>query len=215
MKRTLLFLIVFVCSVNLFSQVDMKDHIISLKLYDEASISIKKGSFNEAIGKLVEAISLDSLNRAYYIGLYQACFNTTNYNLVLPYLESATHIFLEDDEIFYYTGNIYSKLGNIEQAILNYDSAIIYSKINGEGYPLVYAYHLNRGNCYLKLDEYKCAMVDYNYALKLNDKDGVLFINRGIANYKLEELEKACLDWKLALSMGFTSANEYIDKYCY
>ena len=100
----------------------------------------------------------------------------------------------EDDELCYYLGNIYQNQQNYAAAIKEYSLAIQYAKKNGEEYELVYAYYLNRGNCYLKQREFAKAIPDYTYSLKLN--------------------KEACADWRKAKSLGVTSVNAYINRYC-
>ena len=211
-KLTILIMLAF---SNLgFCQIEFEDYQKSLRLYDEATTDIKNQNFESAIEKLIEAISIDSLNRSSYINLYHACFKTKNYDLILTYLEQAKQIFLEDDELFYYTGNIYQNLGNFDQAITNYDSAAIYSKINGEDYLIVYAYYLNRGICFIKKGNYDLALEDFSYSIHLNKNAGVVYLNRGTVYYKLDKFENACSDWNTAYKLGIEAAGDYFKKHC-
>jgi tetratricopeptide (TPR) repeat protein len=214
LKIKLIFLIMFGFNSFIYCQIDFDDYQKSLQLYDEASSDIENGNFEAATEKLIAAISIDSLNRGSYINLYRACFNIKEYDLILPYLEQAKQIFLEDDELFYYTGNIYQNLGNLDQAIMNYDSAAIYSKINGEDYPIVYAYYLNRGICFIKKGNYDLALEDFSYSIQLNKNDGIVYFNRGTVFYKLDKFENACSDWNTAYKLGIEAAEDYFKKYC-
>jgi len=85
---------------------------------------------------------------------------------------------------------------------------------NGEDYELVYAYYLNRGNCYLKQREFEKAIPDYTYSLKLNKESGAIYANRGIAYFSTGKRKEACADWRKAKSLGVTSVNAYINRYC-
>ncbi|MFR7878607.1 MAG: tetratricopeptide repeat protein [Butyricimonas paravirosa] len=111
-------------------------------------------------------------------------------------------------------GNIYQNQQNYAAAIKEYSLAIQYAKKNGEEYELVYAYYLNRGNCYLKQREFAKAIPDYTYSLKLNKDNGAIYANRGIAYFSTGKRKEACADWRKAKSLGVTSVNAYINRYC-
>ena len=212
--KKLLLLIFTLNILHASGQIDIADHHKSLALYESALNEMQQGHYEPAIGKLIQAINLDSMQRSYYINLYEACLASENYMQVISYLQKATRIFQEDDELFYYMGNIFQKTDNTDQAIICYDSAIVYSKINGEDYPIVYAYYLNRGNCLMKKKKFKMATADYNEAIRLNDSDGACYANRGIALYQQGKKEDACADWEKAVTFGQSVASQYINKYC-
>ena len=109
---------------------------------------------------------------------------------------------------------IYQNQQNYAAAIKEYSLAIQYAKKNGEEYELVYAYYLNRGNCYLKQREFAKAIPDYTYSLKLNKDNGAIYANRGIAYFSTGKRKEACADWRKAKSLGVTSVNAYINRYC-
>ncbi len=213
MKFKLTLVLVFL-SIFVFGQVDMAEYRRSVQLNNEASAAMDNGNYEIAVEKLLEAISLDSIKREYYLNLYRACFQLEKYALLLPYMEKAGRIFREDDELFYYTGNIFQRTGNTEQAIIQYDSAIFYSKVNGEDYPLVYAYYLNRGNCYLKSGKFEPAVDDLSQAIARNELDGAAYANRGVAYFQLGKKVEACSDWQKAVELGQNVAAQYIEKYC-
>lgn len=213
MKKLLLliFILDFICATG---QIDMANHNKSTILNESALADMKQGAYEPAIGKLINAIALDSMQRSYYINLYEACLASGNYMQVITYMQKAIRIFQEDDELFYYMGNILQKTDNTEQAITCYDSAIVYSKTNGEDYPIVYAYYLNRGNCLMKMKKFKRAAADYDEAIRLNDLDGATYANRGVARYQQGKKEAACADWEKAVELGQTAASQYLNKYC-
>ena len=130
------------------------------------------------------------------------------------HLEKAKQIFIEDDVFFYYAGNALQKLSSINEAIENYNQAITLSKVNGEDYPLVYAYYLNRGICFLYQKKYELALEDFTYALKLNNNNSAIYANRGNTYFILERHQEACSDWKKAKELGELKVVPYIAKHC-
>jgi tetratricopeptide (TPR) repeat protein len=89
-------------------------------------------------------------------------------------------IFEEDDEMSYYLGNILQRENRIAEAINAYSDAIAYSKINGEDYPLVWAYHFNRGNCFLKSNQFEKAIPDYTYAIGFSPDNPDISYQQGL-----------------------------------
>jgi tetratricopeptide (TPR) repeat protein len=184
------------------------------RLNNSAVKDIKSKNYNTAIDKLIRAISIDSTNHSAYLNLNDACTKTKQLYLLRTYLGKAKRIFYDDDEILYYSGNLYQKLEDYERAVSDYSLAIKYSKVNGEDFPLVYSYYLNRGKCYYMLQKYDLALKDYAYATKLDKSKSAIYINRAIILVKLNRYTEACADWKKALSLGDKTAQGYISKYC-
>jgi tetratricopeptide (TPR) repeat protein len=123
-------------------------------------------------------------------------------------------IFEEDDEMAYYLGNILQRENRLIEAIAAYTDAIKYSKINGEEFELVWAYHFNRGNCYLKSNQHAKAIPDYDYALKLSPSNADVLTNRGFCHYKVGNNSAACEDWKEAKKFGNTQTEKYLQSFC-
>ena len=175
---------------------------------------IENGNYKDAVQKLIAANRLNPKLREVYSSLNTACTHTNQISLLKEFLVKGKGIFEEDDELCYYLGNIYQNQQNYTAAIKEYSLAIQYAKKNGEEYELVYAYYLNRGNCYLKQREFAKAIPDYTYSLKLNKDNGAIYANRGIAYFSTGKRKEACADWRKAKSLGVTSVNAYINRYC-
>ena len=206
--------IFLILSGNLFSQVNYDDYEKSNAHNNKALNDIKLKDFHSAEQEILTALSIDSLNRNSYINLNLACSATGNFELLLDWLLRGRQIFQEDDEICYYIGNAYQRLGKVDSALANYSLAIKYSKLNGEDYPIVYAYYLNRGVCFSKVGRYDLALADFNYAIKLNGSKSSIYANRGNAYLQLKMSEEACKDWHKAMELGEKSVEKYVDKFC-
>ncbi|PRY90426.1 tetratricopeptide repeat protein [Mongoliibacter ruber] len=150
-----------------------------------------------------------------YLNYYRAGRNVDEkVEKVVNVLKKGLEIFEEDDEMAYYLGNLLQKEQRFDEAILAYTDAINYSKINGEDFPLVWAYYFNRGNCYLKTNQYKKAIPDYDYGLTLSPDNYDILTNRGYAYFRTDKKEAACKDWKTALELGSTVTEKYLQSYC-
>ena len=215
MRRITLLLVALV-SVAKFAvgQVDVSAINKPIELLQEANKDIENGDYQDAVQKLIAANRLNPKLREVYLSLIVACSHTNQISLLKDYLIKAKKIFEEDDELCYYLGNLYQNQKKYTEAVKEYSLAIDYSKKNGEDYELVYAYYLNRGNCYLKQNEFAKAIPDYTYSLKLNKDNGAIYANRGIAYFQTGKRKEACVDWRKAKSLGVTSVNAYINRYC-
>lgn len=211
------YFVAFIClalSENLFSQINYEDFEKSNFYINNALKDIKQNDFHLAEQEIITALSYDSLNRISYVNLNLVCSKTGDFELLLNQLIRARKIFQEDDEICYYIGNAFQRLGVIDSAIVNYSHAIKYSKINGEDYPIVYAYYLNRGICFNLQAKYDLALSDFNYATKLNGSKSSIYANRGNTYLQLKKREEACKDWQKAIELGEKTVEQYIDKFC-
>lgn len=220
MRRTvLIFAIIFSNISAVISQktytVEIDDRNSAIELTKNAIIDINNKNYTEAFNKLSKSIELDSLFRETYLRIYQL-YTITHENTeeTIEHLKKGKRIFEEDDELFFYCGEIYRLNEKMDKAFYEYSKAIEYAKINGEDFYLVPYYYLNRGNLFLASEKFESAIKDYNYLLKLDSVSTSGLTNRGIAYFKLGQDEKACKDWEKAIGNGFESANEYYQKYC-
>lgn len=176
---------------------------------------IEAENYEKAANLMEIVIKDDPTFHPAYLNFYRAGSQLdSKKEKVIQILREGLEIFEEDDEMSYYLGNILQKENRIPEAIKAYSDAIDYSKINGEDYPLVWAYHFNRGNCFLKSNQFKKAIPDYTYALSLSPDNPDILTNRGYSYYKLGQQSDACLDWNEAVKFGNKNSNKYIQSFC-
>lgn len=215
MKKLSLCLTVLMAALSLcHGQVDLSALNKPAELVNEANRDIENREYKAAVQKLVAAARLDPHLREIYISMNVACSYTDQTDILKDQLKKATTYLTQDDELYYYLGNIYQNEGNLAEAIKVYSKAIEFGKINGEDFELIYAYYLNRGNCYIKQNDFAKAIIDYNQTIKLKPDAGATYVNRGIALYKTGKRKEACDDWKKAKSLGMTNVNQYLARYC-
>ncbi|WP_185974334.1 tetratricopeptide repeat protein [Litoribacter populi] len=196
-------------------EVDAEDREKAIRLTDQGISQMERGNYPAAIRDIEDAIAIDSTFHPAYINLYSAYSNTQgDKSKLIRLLEKGSRIFREDDELTYYLGYVYYENNNLEKAIALFSEAIRYSKINGEDFPLVYAYHFNRGNAHLKLKRYQKSVDDFSYALKLNPGHPDILVNRGISYYRLGKKNQACQDWRKSVKEGSDAATKYINQFC-
>lgn len=215
-----LFLVLFLSITSLTFGQDVYDVEIevrenSIVINNTAVSMISEGNYKSAVRILEKVIEDDPSFHSAYLNYYRAGSNVDEAkDKVIQTLRNGLKIFKEDDEMAYYLGNILQREQRLNEAIEAYSEAIAYSKINGEDFPLVWAYYFNRANCYLKSNQHAKAIPDYDYALALSPENADIFTNRGFCHYKTNNNGKACADWQKASSLGSSATSKYIQTYC-
>lgn len=220
MRKTVLIFIIILFNIP-FARgqktytISIDDRNAAIELTKNAISDIENKDFTQAFYKLRKSIEIDSLYREAYLRIYQLySLNQENTEETIEILKKGKRIFEEDDELFFYCGEIYRSNAMMDKAFYQYSKAIEYAKYNGEDFYLVPYYYLNRGNLFLASEKLDSAINDYNYLLKLDSTSTSGLTNRGIAYYKMGEKEKACLDWAMAIKNGYEKANYYYQQYC-
>jgi tetratricopeptide (TPR) repeat protein len=222
MKIKILFILLFIMSVNFsYSQETIYEVDYEVRMISEEKIQVANNhlytskNYAQAARICEEIIEKDPTFREAYIILYSSLRGIKDQHaLLLKRLKEAKEIFEEDDELSYYEGNILQDNSKIKEAIISYSDAIAFSKVNGEDYPIVWAYYFNRGNCQLKLQQYELGIKDYDYSLKLSPENADILTNRGYCYFKINQKSKACADWNKSFALGNDFTKKYLDLYC-
>ena len=72
----------------------------------------------------------------------------------------------------------------------------------------------NRGNVYVKLSDFKSAVVDYSEARNLDEKFAEAYFNRGLSRIYLGQVDEGIADLSKAGELGIFSAYNLIKRYC-
>lgn len=97
---------------------------------------------------------------------------------------------------------IYAKLGNIKNAMLDFDSAI---KID----PQELGIYINRGLVYFLQKEYDKAIMDFTEVIQLDPQNGAAYWNRGLVHHTNGKKDEAFADYTEAIKFDPNYAVEY------
>jgi tetratricopeptide (TPR) repeat protein len=178
---------------------------------NEGYTFLEKGHYNKAILHFREAIALDPVQIIYYYNLADACLKADDNHCALEAYSGAKLHYPDEADLYMYTGDIYQKQSKLKEAISEYDKAINLVK---EDNPLKYLFYFNRGNSYLKLKNYKAAVLNYTSTLNEFPYYYGAYANRGMAYYNLKRKAEACSDWTKATKNGYGAAKHYTAMYC-
>jgi len=163
------------------------------------------------------------------------------FNYALKDLKKVELSYKTDPVLYYNMAIAYSKQGEFEKAVAEYDKAL---NINPE-YLLAYqgrasaltmvgeysaaiddydkaldknpyftSAYKGRGVAKAILGYFDDAIFDFSLALELNPEDAQAYMYRGLAYHSAEDPIKACEDLDQALEMGLTFVTDRIKKYC-
>ena len=170
------------------------------------------GNHSEAIHEFDSAILLNPSDANYYHNR-AFCYNAIDSAncAIVDYLK-AIKLNPGNYEYYYLVGNIFQKNNEIETAESYYTKAL--NKITSTKNPDTYLILFNRGNCYIKEENYEPALADYDSSLKLNPNHFASYANRGISKIKQLDTLGACYDWYIAKENQIMEAEDYYTLFC-
>ena len=161
-----------------------------------------RGQYDEAIGDLSAAISLDpNYDLAYYNRGKAYAAKGLNAEALADY-QRATELRPEYADPYVARGRLYTVLGQYGPAIDDFNKAIALDPQLADAYA-------GRGAVFKELGRPGMALTDYNAAIELSPADPVAYIYRGILFKDLRKFDKAIADYTKAISLRPSSAEAY------
>jgi len=107
-----------------------------------------------------------------------------------------------DAKTYYMKGNELFEKEDYENAIENYNKALLLNPAFSECY-------FNKGLCYYNLKDFDKAIEEYTKALEFDPQNPIIYNNRGDAYYRKQDFQKAIIDYDKAISLH----KEYLKAY--
>ncbi len=117
-----------------------------------------------------------------------------NFELARAYFEEAKNTEPDNSIIYFYLGNTYYQLKDIDNAILNYTKGLNFSEGKQKG---IFFYNL--GNCYFLKKNYDMAIDMYKKAIEYNPELFDAYLNSGNAFYIEKKYNKTIESWETYL----------------
>jgi len=161
--------------------------------------------------------------------------NYINPKKALKYLDRAIQLNSRKTEAYRGRGLAYTKLGNLDQAVINFKKAIDLEPIAGNYFSL--------GSCYLQFDQaqnalkcldlaikydpsnitYLCvraaayvllrrfdlAILEYDKVIKIEPNNPIYYVGRGYQYYELGQFQKSIADYDIAIRLQPNSPEVY------
>jgi len=117
------------------------------------------------------------------------------FKVAIQILNAAIKADKEDVQAWYLCGVCYYMSGKNQEAIENYNQALLLSPNNSN-------ILINRSATYGKLRKYNLAIKDYNLVITANPKSHVAYLNRGLLYQKQHKLDLAIKDYSEAIKLS-------------
>ncbi|MFH2144249.1 MAG: hypothetical protein ABIJ97_17615 [Bacteroidota bacterium] len=185
-----------------------------LKYYKAPKAYLLRGYLYSHNNQLQE--SLQDYNQAILLNpvYYQAYSNRGNLYLKMNNISAAfddfniaSDIKPDNAELYYNKAIAFDFSNNPKSAIENYSQCIELNPYFTDAY-------INRSIDYLLSENFSMAMADINTSISLLPQEGKLYMIRAEIFQKLKDPDKACSDFKTAFKLGFSEAENEIEKYC-
>lgn len=193
--------------------VDEGDYNASLALYDEAKLLIEEENYALATNFLQQAYDFYNGNSDYTYAAAFAFYKLDSLDDAANKIEWSLGLEPFQSDYLMLAGNIAYKSKSYEEAVRFYSRALQFQDSTDVAIDDLSCYY-NRGNCYLKLEEYKAADKDYSYVLDIDPSNYMAFHNRAQARLRAGDRRGACVDFQEAINAGSKFSRRYLLKYC-
>ena len=156
-------------------------------------------------------------------------------------IESAKHIDSSNAKVYYTLGKVYVNASDLNSAYQAFTKTIRLDSGYSEAYndrafvryrlkdfsnalndcnraialfPQFMNAYYNKGMIYLELNKPEIAVHTFDTTLALANNFYFGYFYRGMAKKQLHDMKGACDDWQQSVSLGFTMAQDTINKYC-
>ncbi len=193
--------------------IDEGDYNASLALYDEAKLLIEEENYLLAVDFLQQAYEFYDGNSDYTYAAAFAFYKLDSLDAASNKIEWSLGLEPFQSDYLVLAGNIAYKSRSYDDAVRFYSRALQFQDSTDVAIDDLGCYY-NRGNCHLKLAEYKAADEDYSYVLSIDESNFMAFHNRAQARLRSGQKEKACSDFQSAINVGSKVSRKYLLKYC-
>jgi tetratricopeptide (TPR) repeat protein len=169
-----------------------------------------KGKYPGRWEKILSILQNSQTGKSY---VYNFTFsqNTSGIDQINPRLTEDYNIYTMDiaanprlAEAYNDRGNVFFKAGHFDQAIADYNKAVLLKPDLEDAY-------YNLGFIYYKLGKLSQAVINYSQAIKINPKDSGAYNDRAVIYFKLQEYDKAWNDVNSAEKSGSAVNPQLID----
>ncbi len=194
-----------------------EDYNKSIELYNKGLAFLDEmDSLKQALGLFHRAIQLNPSNADFYYAKAISLSLLESNDSSRMAIEEAISLANCEPDYLLFAANLSFKQSEYNRAIGFYTSALdcnATSNIRIE----VWQCHFNRGNAYLKVQEYALAIKDFEKVLEYNSTFSRAYHNRAMAKRRLKDKYsnfEVCQDLKMAIEFGSEISSKYLPIHC-
>ncbi len=174
---------------------------------ERANERIFTQNFPGAFADIHKALSLDNRNKNAYYTLGKIYVNTSEFEKAELNFSKTISLDSNYAEVYNDRGFARYKLRNMEGAYSDYNKAT-------QLFPEFMNAYYNKGMIFYETGEPAKAIPLFDTTLALTNNFYFGLFYRGMAKKDLHDLKGACEDWQGSVNLGFTMAQDTINKYC-
>ena len=160
-----------------------------------------------ALNDLEKAKQIDSSNPKIYFVLGSAYVNTTGYRDAISAFSKSIALNSDNYEAYNNRGFSFYKIHNYDSAMRDYTKAI-------DLFPEYLNARYNKGMIYFETGRPDSAIKQFDTTLILANNFYFGYFYRGMAKKQKNDIAGACGDWQESVKLGFTMAQDTINRYC-
>jgi tetratricopeptide (TPR) repeat protein len=172
-----------------------------------ASEKVFRSDFASALNDLAKAQQLDPTNVSIYYTKAKVLTSAMKFKEAVPLYTKAISMDSSSAEMFNDRAYVKYRLGDFPSALQDCNKAI-------QLFPQFLNAYYNKGMIYMELGKPKVAIATFDTTLALADNFYFGYFYRGMAKKKVNDMEGACHDWEQSVRLGFSMAQDTINRYC-
>jgi len=217
-----------------YDKVIKLDDNVAEAFYNRGNVFLKQNNLSRAILDYDLAIKLNPRYAEAYTNLGSICVRQGDWVRALFYYNKAIdiyprvmfpsdfHVWLEGiknssvgfltkshfdsyADAYYNRGCVYDRLGNLTQALSDYNMAVEINPGHADAYN-------NRGYIYSRQGYFDQAISDFNKAIEINPNIAGYYYNRGVPDSKLGNIAQAIADFSRAIALNPEYADAYYNR---
>jgi tetratricopeptide (TPR) repeat protein len=172
-----------------------------------AAERIFSSNFAGAIADLDKAESFDNTRFDIYYSKAKVYTSALQFKDALPFFNKAI-------SMYGYSAEIYNDRAYVRYRVKDYNGALKDCNKAIRLVPNFMSAYYNKGIIYLETGKPKIALAELDTTLALTNNFYFGYFYRGMAKKALHDMKGACADWQESVRLGFTMAQDTLNKYC-
>jgi len=171
--------------------------------YDRGLAYYELGEYNKSIRDFNRALIIDSKFSYAYVGLGNVKLDFKNYREAIEDFSKAINLNSTYIYALYNRGRARYYLEDYIEANQDFEKTIALSV---RDVTITVDSYIFLGNIHHMQLDYSRAIVEYDKAINLNEKNALAYYNRGLAKVEIKDYEGSCLDFEISCNLGYIEA---------
>lgn len=172
-----------------------------------ASERVFSNNFDGALADLDKAATFDPTRVDIYYNKAKVLTSAMKFNDALPFYNKSI-------SMYEYSPEMYNDRAYVRYRVKDYNGALKDCNKAIRLMPNFMSAYYNKGIIYLEMGQPKIAIKELDTTLALTNNFYFGYFYRGMAKKQMHDMKGACADWQESVRLGFTMAQDTINRYC-